>query len=146
MVISQLLEMYQSSLSSVFWPEINYMMKADVTCHLLQGFSLFCWEWLLSFCFCFFYFFIRDLLCILFSNYALMAFQRYELIYFHTLQGENNDLSVDVVIFVLWLLTVILWMKLFYSGQKAHLRNSHTGLESQIGWAICGGTRRKMCR
>lgn len=43
-VISQLLEMYQNSLGSVSWPEINYMMKADVTCHLFQGFSLFYWE------------------------------------------------------------------------------------------------------
>ena len=35
--------------------------------------------------------------------------------------------------------------QILFSGQKANLGDSHAGLESQIGWAICRWTCRKMC-
>lgn len=70
-VIFQLLEMYQSPLGSVFWPKINSMMKADVTCHLPQGF----WWNIENDLSLFIYFsigdFTRDLLCILFLKLCI---------------------------------------------------------------------------
>lgn len=52
-----------------------------------------------------------------------MAFQRYQLINLHTLEGKN-DLPVDFVTFVLWLMTVILWMKLVQA--RKHILEIHT--------------------
>lgn len=53
---------------------------------------------------------------------------------------------IDPVFFLAFLCVSSLCpTQILHSGQKAHFGDSHTGLESQIGWAICRWTCRKMC-